>query len=59
MAAKKKGKKKVPQIYLVLSQRGNRLFGAFHYSEEGLEKAEKYVRKITREYKENFRIEPS
>jgi|ETNvirenome_6_85_1030632.scaffolds.fasta_scaffold01513_25 hypothetical protein len=59
MAAKKKGKKKKPQVYLVLSQRGNRLFGAFPYSEEGLVNAEKYVRKITRQHKEKFRIEPS
>lgn len=59
MAVKKKGKRKKPQVYLVLSQRGNRLFGAFPYSEEGLASAEKYVRKITREHKEKFRIEPS
>jgi hypothetical protein len=58
MAAKKKAKKN-HQVYLVLSKRGNRLFGAFPHTDEGLEAAEKYVRKITREYKEKFKIEPS
>lgn len=59
MATKRKGRKKAHQVYLVLSQRGNRLFGAFPYSEEGLADAEKYVRKISREHKEKFRIEAS
>ena len=59
MATKRKGKKKAHQVYLVLSQRGNRLFGAFPYSDEGLVNAEKYVRKITKERKEKFKIEAS
>ena len=54
MAAKRKGKKKTHQVYLVLSKKGNRLFGAFPYSDEGLDAAKKYVRKITKEHKEKF-----
>ena len=50
---------KANQVYLVLSIKGNRLFGAFPYSDEGLAAAEKYVRKITREHKEKFKIEAS
>ena len=59
MATKRKGRKKTHQVYLVLSQRGNRLFGAFPYSDEGLADAKKYVRKISKEHKEKFRIEAS
>ena len=59
MATKRRTKKKSNQVYLVLSQRGNRLFGAFPYSDEGLANAEKYVRKITKERKEKFKIEAS
>ena len=59
MATKRKGKKKTHQVYLVLSQKGNRLFGAFPYSDEGLAAAEKYVKKITRKHKEKFKIEAS
>ena len=59
MATKRKGKKKAHQVYLVLSQKGNRLFGAFPYSDEGLANADKYVRKITKERKEKFKIEAS
>ena len=59
MATKRRTKKKSNQVYLVLSQRGNRLFGAFPYSDEGLKDAEKYVRKISKERKEKFKIEVS
>ena len=58
MAAKKK-KTKSHQVYLILSERGNRLFGAFPFTEEGLAEAEKYVRKITRQNKEKYLIKPS
>jgi len=58
MAAKKK-KTKSHQVYLILSERGNRLFGAFPYTEEGLAEAEKYVRKITKQNKEKYLIKPS
>lgn len=59
MATKRKTKSKSYRVYLVLSKKGNRLFGAFPYSEEGLADAEKYVRKITKEHKEKFKIEAS
>ena len=44
--------------YLILSERTNHLFGAFAHTEEGLEAAEKYVKKITKQYKETFVIKP-
>jgi len=58
MATKKK-KTRSHQAYLVLSERGNRLFGAFPYTEDGLAEAEKYVRKITRQNKDSYLIKPS
>jgi len=59
MATKRRTKKKSNQVYLVLSQRGNRLFGAFPFTDEGLAAAQKYVKKITKERKEKFKIEVS
>ena len=44
--------------YLILAEKTNHLFGAFDYTEEGLEAAEKYVKKITKQNKETFVIQP-
>jgi len=59
MATIKKTRSKSYRVYLILSEKGNRLFGAFPYSDEGLADAEKYVKKITKEHKEKFKIEAS
>jgi hypothetical protein len=60
MATKKKRRKtKSYKVYLILSERSKHLFGAFPYTEEGLKEAEKYVRKIKKLNKENYRIVPS
>ena len=61
MAAKKKKTKRAKshQVYLILSERCNRLFGAFPYTDEGLAEAEKYVKKISRQNKEKYLIKPS
>ena len=42
---------KKQKIYLVLSQEKDYLHGAFPYSEEGKENAEKYIRKMKRQKK--------
>ena len=55
---KKAKRTKNYKSYLILSERTNHLFGAFTYTEEGLEAAEKYVKKITKQYKETFIIQP-
>ena len=55
---KKTKKAKNYKSYLILSERTNHLFGAFTYTEEGLDAAEKYVKKITKQYKETFIIHP-
>ena len=56
---KKKPKRiKTYKSYLILSEKTNHLFGAFSYTEEGLEAAEKYVEKITKQNKETFIIHP-
>ena len=57
--ARKKSNKKEFKSYLILAERTNYLFGAFPYTLEGLAKAEKYVRKIKKLNKENYRIVPS
>jgi fido (protein-threonine AMPylation protein) len=55
---KKAKRTKNYKSYLILSERTNHLFGAFAYTEEGLKAAEKYVEKITKQYKETFIIHP-
>jgi len=54
--ARRKSKKKEFKSYLILAERTNYLFGAFPYTAEGLEQAEKYVRKISRRDSEKYRI---
>ena len=55
---KKAKRTKNYKSYLILSERTNHLFGAFTYTEEGLEAAEEYVKKITKQHKETFIIHP-
>jgi hypothetical protein len=55
---KKAKRTKNYKSYLILSEKTKHLFGAFAYTEEGLEAAEKYVKKITKEKKEIFIIQP-
>ncbi len=59
MTKKARVRKKQYKSYLVFSKNGKRLFGAFPYTEEGLKEAGKYVKKITKRFKEEFIIEPS
>ena len=59
MTKKARAKKKQYRSYLIFSKHGKRLFGAFPYTEIGLEEARKYVAKITRRFKEEYIIEPS
>ena len=55
---KKAKRTKNYKSYLILSERTNHLFGAFTYTGEGLEAAEKYVAKITKKHGETFIIQP-
>lgn len=59
MTKKARVKKKQYKSYLVFSKNGKRLFGAFPYTERGLEDAEEYVKKITKKFREKYIIEPS
>ena len=42
------------KCYIVISKKKKHTYGAFPFTEEGLEKAKKYSRLLKREHKEEF-----
>jgi len=59
MTKKARTKTKQYKSYLVFSKNGKRLYGAFPYTEEGFKEAQKYAKKITKQFREEYIIEPS